>query len=91
MSTARDRPPEEAPEDTSFARGLRVFLAIADRGRVRADEPIGSRSVVHYYRLTQGAAQLVCESADEHIQYPSRGGGDDDPDRLARISLGEPL
>jgi DNA-binding IclR family transcriptional regulator len=38
MTTARDRPPEEAPEDTSFARGLRVFLAIADRGLVRADE-----------------------------------------------------
>jgi len=36
--TARDRPPEEAPEDTSFARGLRVFLAIADRGMMRADE-----------------------------------------------------
>lgn len=38
MTTARDRPPEEAPEDTSFARGLRVFLTIADRGEVRADE-----------------------------------------------------
>jgi DNA-binding IclR family transcriptional regulator len=36
--TARDRPPEEAAEDTSFARGLRVFLTIADRGDVRADE-----------------------------------------------------
>lgn len=38
MSTARDRPPEEAHEDTSFARGLRVLLTIADRGEVRADE-----------------------------------------------------
>lgn len=38
MITARDRPPEEAAEDTSFARGLRVFLTIADRGEVRADE-----------------------------------------------------
>ena len=38
MTTARDRPPEEAAEDTSFARGLRVFLTIADRGEVRADE-----------------------------------------------------
>src|SRR4029078_11962698 len=37
-STARDRPPEEAAEDTSFARGLRVLLTIADRGEVRADE-----------------------------------------------------
>jgi len=39
--TARDRPPEEAAEDTSFARGLRVFLTIADRGEVRADELSG--------------------------------------------------
>ena len=38
MSTARDRPPEEAAEDTSFARGLRVLLTIADRGEIRADE-----------------------------------------------------
>jgi len=37
-STARDRPPEEAAEDTSFARGLRLLLTIADRGEVRADE-----------------------------------------------------
>ena len=38
LPTARDRPPEEAAEDTSFARGLRVFLTIADRGEIRADE-----------------------------------------------------
>ena len=38
MTTARDRPPEEAAEDTSFARGLRLLLAIADRGTIRADE-----------------------------------------------------
>jgi len=38
MHTARDRPPEEAAEDTSFARGLRVLLTIADRGEIRADE-----------------------------------------------------
>ena len=38
MSTARDRPPEEAHEDTSFGRGLRVLLTIADRGEIRADE-----------------------------------------------------
>jgi DNA-binding IclR family transcriptional regulator len=37
-ATARDRPPEEAAEDTSFARGLRLLLTIADRGEVRADE-----------------------------------------------------
>lgn len=41
MATARDRPPEEAHEDTSFARGLRVLLTIADRGEVRADELSG--------------------------------------------------
>ena len=38
IATARDRPPEEAHEDTSFARGLRVLLTVADRGEVRADE-----------------------------------------------------
>ncbi len=38
MTTARDRPPEEAQEDTSFGRGLRVLLTIADRGQIRADE-----------------------------------------------------
>ena len=37
-STALDRPPEEAAEDTSFARGLRLLLAVADRGEIRADE-----------------------------------------------------
>lgn len=37
-STARDGPPEEAAEDSSFARGLRVLLTVADRGDVRADE-----------------------------------------------------
>jgi IclR family acetate operon transcriptional repressor len=38
MTTARDRPPEEAAEDTSFARGLRLLLTVADRGETRADE-----------------------------------------------------
>ena len=38
MTTVLDRPPEEAAEDTSFARGLRVFLTVADRGEIRADE-----------------------------------------------------
>jgi DNA-binding IclR family transcriptional regulator len=37
-TTARDRPPEEADEDTSFARGLRILLTVADRGEVRAEE-----------------------------------------------------
>jgi IclR family transcriptional regulator, pca regulon regulatory protein len=36
--TARERPPEEAAVDTSFARGLRLLLLIADRGEARADE-----------------------------------------------------
>ncbi len=38
MATARDREPGEIEEGTSFARGLRVILTIADRGEVRADE-----------------------------------------------------
>jgi IclR family transcriptional regulator, acetate operon repressor len=38
VSTARDHPPEEAAEDSSFARGLRLLLVVADRGAIRADE-----------------------------------------------------
>ncbi len=38
MSTARDRPPEEAAEDSSFARGLRLLLTVADRGEISADD-----------------------------------------------------
>lgn len=41
MSTARDRPPEEAAEDSSFARGLRLLLTVADRGEIRADDLAG--------------------------------------------------
>jgi IclR family acetate operon transcriptional repressor len=58
MTTARDRPPEEAAEDTSFARGLRLLLTVADRGEVRADE-LGSLlemplSTVYRYLRTLG-------------------------------------
>jgi DNA-binding IclR family transcriptional regulator len=61
--TARDRPPEEASEDTSFARGLRVLLAIADRGEIRADE-LGTLldtpvSTVYRYLRTLGAFGFV--------------------------------
>lgn len=63
MTTARDRPPEEAAEDTSFARGLRVLLTVADRGEVRADElsvllemPI---STVYRYLRTLGEFGFV--------------------------------
>ena len=58
MTTARDHPPEEAAEDTSFARGLRLLLTVADRGEVRADE-LGSTldmplSTVYRYLRTLG-------------------------------------
>jgi DNA-binding IclR family transcriptional regulator len=58
MTTARDRPPEEAAEDTSFARGLRLLLTVADRGEVRADE-LGTSldmplSTVYRYLRTLG-------------------------------------
>ncbi len=58
MTTARDRPPEEAAEDTSFARGLRLLLTVADRGEIRADE-LGSLldmpvSTVYRYLRTLG-------------------------------------
>ncbi|MEP6638329.1 MAG: IclR family transcriptional regulator [Chloroflexota bacterium] len=58
MTTARDRPPEEAAEDTSFARGLRLLLMVADRGEVRADELSGllemPLSTVYRYLRTLG-------------------------------------
>ena len=38
MATARDRETGETEEATSFARGLRVILTIADRGEARADD-----------------------------------------------------
>jgi DNA-binding IclR family transcriptional regulator len=58
VTTARDRPPEEAAEDSSFARGLRLLLTVADRGEVRADE-LGSLldmplSTVYRYLRTLG-------------------------------------
>lgn len=58
MPTARDRPPEEAAEDTSFARGLRLLLTVADRGQVRADElsavlDMPTSSVYRYLRTLQ--------------------------------------
>jgi DNA-binding IclR family transcriptional regulator len=63
VTTARDRPPEEAAEDTSFARGLRLLLTVADRGEVRADElsallamPI---STVYRYLRTLGEFGFV--------------------------------
>jgi DNA-binding IclR family transcriptional regulator len=63
MTTARDRPPEEAAEDTSFARGLRLLLTIADRGEVRADE-LGALlemplSTVYRYLRTLGEFGFV--------------------------------
>src|SRR4051794_20456060 len=58
MTTARDRPPEEAAEDTSFARGLRLLLTVSDRGEVRADELSTSLemplSTVYRYLRTLG-------------------------------------
>src|SRR4051794_21671624 len=58
MTTARDRPPEEATEDTSFARGFRRLLAVADRGEVRADDLSSSLemplSTVYRYLRTLG-------------------------------------
>jgi DNA-binding IclR family transcriptional regulator len=38
VTTARSHAPDEAAEDTSFARGLRILLTIADRGEIRADD-----------------------------------------------------
>jgi IclR family acetate operon transcriptional repressor len=63
MATARDRPPEEATEDTSFARGLRLLLTVADRGEARADELSTSLemplSTVYRYLRTLGEFGFV--------------------------------
>jgi IclR family acetate operon transcriptional repressor len=61
--TARERPPEEASIDTSFARGLRMLLMIADRGELRADE-LGTAlempaSTVYRYLRTLGEFGFV--------------------------------
>ncbi len=63
MTTARDHPPEEAAEDTSFARGLRLLLMVADRGEVRADD-LGAlldmpMSTVYRYLRTLGEFGFV--------------------------------
>jgi len=61
--TARERPPEEASIDTSFARGLRLLLTIADRGEVRADELSAAlempASTVYRYLRTLGEFGFV--------------------------------
>ena len=59
VSTARDRPPEEAAEDSSFARGLRLLLTISDRGEIRADElatllEMPASTVYRYLRTLAG-------------------------------------
>jgi len=61
--TARERPPEEASIDTSFARGLRLLLMVADRGEVRADELSAAldmpASTVYRYLRTLGEFGFV--------------------------------
>ena len=71
-ATARDRPPEEAAEDTSFARGLRVLLTIADRGDIRADElsalldtPIST--IYRYLRTLAGFGFVDRQGADYRL------------------------
>jgi DNA-binding IclR family transcriptional regulator len=59
MATARDRPPEEAAEDSSFARGLRLLLTVADRGDIRAEDLAGVldmplSTVYRYLRTLSG-------------------------------------
>ena len=61
-STARDRPPEEAAEDTSFARGLRVLLTIADRGYVLSTGRV----------VLEGRAKDLLEDEDLRKAYLGR-------------------
>jgi DNA-binding IclR family transcriptional regulator len=81
MVTARDRPPEEAAIDTSFARGLRLLLAVADRGEVRADDlavilemPV---STVYRYLRTLGEFGFVDKRGGSYALGPRLviGGG----------------
>ena len=59
MTTALERPPEEAAEDTSFARGLRLVLTVADRGEMRADE-LSSVSTTRQKSRFIGASAGLC-------------------------------
>ena len=68
MTTARDRPPEEAAEDTSFARGLRLLLTVADRGEVRADE------LSRCSRCRSRPSTATCERSGEFGFVERRGG-----------------
>ncbi len=74
MSTARDRPPEEASEDTSFARGLRILLTVADRGAIRADELSGLLetpiSTVYRYLKTLAEFGFVERRGSEYLLGP---------------------
>jgi DNA-binding IclR family transcriptional regulator len=93
MATARDRPPEEAQEDTSFARGLRVLLTVADRGEIRADELsalLGSPvSTVYRYLRTLGDFGFVDRQGSSYRLGPRLiigPGGNVTAEELIRIS-----
>ncbi len=96
MPTARDRPPEEAAEDTSFARGLRLLLTVADRGQVRADElsavlEMPPSSVYRYLRTLQEFGFL--DRRDGRYQLGPRlliGTGSNVSSQLL-IRVGEPI
>lgn len=96
MPTARDRPPEEAAEDTSFARGLRLLLTVADRGQVRADElsavlEMPASSVYRYLRTLQEFGFL--DRRDGRYQLGPRlliGTGSNVSSQLL-IRVGEPI
>lgn len=74
MKTARDRPPEEASEDTSFARGLQILLTVADRGAIRADELAGlletPLSTVYRYLKTLAEFGFVERRGSEYRLGP---------------------
>jgi IclR family transcriptional regulator, acetate operon repressor len=74
MASLRERPPEEAAVDTSFARGLRLLLVVSDRGEMRADElatalgmPLSS---VYRYLRTLAAFGFVDRHADRYRLGP---------------------
>jgi DNA-binding IclR family transcriptional regulator len=92
-TTARDRPPEEAGEDTSFARGLRILLTVADRGEVRAEELAAlldtPTSTVYRYLRTLTAFGFVDRRDGRYLLGPRLvfgGGTNVTSEQLIRIA-----
>jgi len=58
------------------------------RDRVSRNIAAGARTVLDDHRLAEGFAELGAEHAGKHVDGAAGDEGDDDADRLVRISLG---